>query len=142
MSNVNSQKAYHQRALRFLWQRNKNLQDCHDCVLDVLNQDTTTTVAVRRSTQQQQTFFYYISCCDLSWPMCTKEVPQPVQNWANRNKQEFFIHFEPPSDQCSLYLPIGVCISVFKFGGIKNQKSPDKPKDIKKQVLFRSDDGI
>ena len=44
----------------------KNLQDCHDCVLDVLNQDTTTTVAVRRSTQQQQTFFYYISCCDLS----------------------------------------------------------------------------
>ena len=25
----------------------KNLQDCHDCVLDVLNQDTTTTTVAR-----------------------------------------------------------------------------------------------
>lgn len=54
MSNVNSQTSLPPEGIgaavaadTTLARIKKNLQDCHDCVLDVLNQDTTTTTVAR-----------------------------------------------------------------------------------------------
>lgn len=63
-----------------------------------------------------------------------------------KQKNSFFIHFEPPywpkesvTYLCYINLPIGVCISVFKFGGENKKYSPEKPKDKKSTFLDEDD---